>query len=251
MSFIVIIPARYQSTRLPGKALLRIHDKTLIQHVYDCARASAAAQVIIATDDERIEQHARSFTADVQMTAATHSSGTQRIAEVIERRGIAPHTVVVNLQGDEPLMPAQCINQVAALLAPDMQIPMATLAAPLTAAHEISNPNIVKVVMDKDGCALYFSRASIPWDREHFPDALAQADPSHLYRHIGIYAYRAGFVQEYVQMSAAVIERLECLEQLRVLWHGRKIKVGVAETVPGPGVDTQDELERVTQLLAK
>ena len=252
MSFYVIIPARYQSARLPGKPLRMLAGKTMLQHVYDVARMTNASSVVIATDDERIAKTAQQFGAQICMTSNEHSSGTQRISEVVQKYSIAHDAIVVNLQGDEPLMPAVCVNQVARLLLQHPDAQMATLSAPLHSDEEILNPNIVKVVTDKRGYALYFSRAPIPWQRDKNSEqrlhALQRGDYQ---RHIGIYAYRAGFIQEYIEYSPSPYELLESLEQLRVLWHGGRIIVAPAEQIPGPGVDTEEELERVQAILLK
>lgn len=250
MSFYVIIPARYQSTRLPGKPLRTLAGKTMLQHVYDVASQTSAASIIIATDDDRIAKTATQFGAAVCMTSSAHSSGTQRISEVVRLHDIPSDAIVVNLQGDEPLMPAACVNQVARLLLQHPDAQMATLSAPLHHDTDIVNPNIVKVVTDQRGYALYFSRAPIPWQRdtnsEQRQHALHRGDYQ---RHIGIYAYRAGYIEEYIHSSPSPYELLESLEQLRVLWHGGRIIVAPAEQIPGPGVDTEEELTRVESLL--
>lgn len=250
MSFYVVIPARYQSSRLPGKPLLMLAGKPMLQHVYERAKATAAHAVIIATDDTRIEMAAQRFGADVCMTAVGHASGTQRISEVIVKRRIPAEAVVVNLQGDEPLMPARCVDQVAGLLLQHRDAQIATLSAPITDATQLANPNIVKVVCDKQGYALYFSRAAIPYQRDKLPQQLADALATGVYqRHIGIYAYRAGYVHDYVNQTPSPHEQLENLEQLRVMWHGGKIVVAAAAEVPGPGVDTAEELHLVDSML--
>jgi len=177
------------------------------------------------------------------MTRADHQSGTERLAEVVEKCGFADDTVIVNVQGDEPMIPPAIIRQVAENLA-GSQAGMATLAVPVHDAHEAFNPNAVKVVMDAQGYALYFSRATIPWDRDRFAQSRDTIGDSFL-RHIGIYGYRAGFIRRYVTWPASPLEQIEMLEQLRVLWHGEKIHVAVAEVVPGTGVDTPEDLERV------
>ena len=250
MSFIIIIPARYDSTRLPGKLVKTINGKTILEYVYACAKASDATQVIIATDDQRIVEIAQGFGADVCLTAASHTSGTQRLAEVVEQRQISPDAIIVNLQGDEPLMPAECINQVAQLLQNDPAAVVATLCSPLESAADVFDSSIVKVVSDKHQHALYFSRAAIPWHREDFPTPpLSQTSVEYVRRHIGIYAYRAAYVQRYVQLDPSPLEQIESLEQLRVLWHGDKIAIAQAVKVPGPGVDTEEDLQQVAALL--
>lgn len=243
---IVVIPARYASTRLPGKALLDLRGKSLIQRVYECAQQSRADRIIIATDDERIEQAARKFGAEVCMTSSTHTSGTERLAEVIDLLKIDGNEIVVNLQGDEPLMPGSLINQVGETLT-QSDAPMATACHEIETLGEISNPNVVKVVTDANGYALYFSRATIPYIRGNpDPDVLL---PGTYYRHIGIYAYRAEFMSRYVSWPPCAIEQHESLEQLRVLWNGERIAVCEAIEMPGPGIDTQDDLQRVLSIL--
>lgn len=251
MDFRIIIPARYDSSRLPGKPLRQIAGKSLLHHVFDCAKRSDARQIIIATDDERIRQEAQGFGAEVCMTATTHSSGTERLAEVIAKIGIDDDEIILNLQGDEPLMPAACLNQVASLLANKPDAVMASLCEPIERVDDMFNPNVVKVVLGRDEEAIYFSRAPVPWHRDSFAAPLEQLPPGHLFfRHIGLYAYRADFVNTYLSLSASPIEKAESLEQLRVLWHGYKIAMAIACERPGPGVDTEEELALVETLLA-
>jgi 3-deoxy-manno-octulosonate cytidylyltransferase (CMP-KDO synthetase) len=251
VTFHVIIPARHASTRLPGKPLLDIGGKPMVQHVYERAQESAAASVVIATDSDLIRQAAVKFGARVQMTSPDHRSGTDRLAETVTRLGYADEEIVVNVQGDEPLMPPALMRQVADNLAANPGADMATLCTRIHAAHELFDPSVVKVVSDREGFALYFSRAVIPWDR----DALAQA-PGSLppgvahFRHLGIYAYRTGFLKRYVALEPCEMEQRESLEQLRVLWHGGRIHVAAAQALPGPGVDTPADLERVRAILA-
>lgn len=251
MSFYVVIPARYASTRLPAKPLRDIAGKPMIQHVYERACESDAKEVIIATDDERIADLARSFGARVSMTSKDHPSGTDRLQEVASQLGLAQDDIVVNVQGDEPLIPAAVINQVAANLASAAHASVATLSEPIHARSDFENPNIVKVVADKTGRALYFSRAAIPWPREHFAsdDKTTLPDNFVFQRHIGIYAYRVSLLNEFVHWSVAPIERVELLEQLRVMWNGHMIHVDQAcVDVPG-GVDTEADLARVKAIL--
>ncbi|WP_194090465.1 3-deoxy-manno-octulosonate cytidylyltransferase [Vibrio hibernica] len=249
MSFTVVIPSRYQSSRLPGKPLADIAGKPMVQRVYDQAMQSGAERVIVATDDARIQSVVESFGGEVCMTSPDHQSGTERLAEVIKKMAIADAHIIVNVQGDEPLIPPSIIKQVANNLANSIA-PMATLAVEITHESEVFNPNAVKVVTDKDGYALYFSRASIPWDR----DAWA-SDPkivkNALMRHIGIYAYRAGFINTYISWQPSALEQIESLEQLRVLWYGEKIHVAVAKEAPAAGVDTPEDLELVRKIIAK
>ncbi|MDX7844529.1 3-deoxy-manno-octulosonate cytidylyltransferase [Aeromonas caviae] len=252
MSFVVVIPARYASTRLPGKPLADIHGKPMVQHVVEKALQSGADRVIVATDDERVQQVLAPFAAaagfEVCMTSPDHQSGTERLAEVCRHYGFAADTIVVNVQGDEPLIPPVIIRQVADNLAA-ASAPMATLSVPIRDAEEAFNPNAVKVVTDREGYALYFSRASIPWDRDRFAQSREKIG-DHYQRHIGIYAYRAGFIQRYVDWAPSVLEQVEALEQLRVLWYGEKIHVAQALQAPPVGVDTQADLDKVRALLA-
>ena len=248
MSFVVIIPARYASTRLPGKPLADIHGKPMVQHVVEKALLSGAERVIVATDDERVRQALAPTGVEVCMTSPDHQSGTERLAEVCRHYGFAAETIVVNVQGDEPLIPPAIIRQVADNLA-GASAPMATLSVPIHAAAEVFNPNAVKVVTDKDGYALYFSRAPIPWERDRFA-ASREAIGPWFQRHIGIYAYRAGFIERYVSWAPSQLEQVEALEQLRVLWYGEKIHVAEAIEAPPVGVDTPDDLETVRRVLA-
>ncbi|MFQ2646353.1 3-deoxy-manno-octulosonate cytidylyltransferase [Aeromonas caviae] len=252
MSFVVVIPARYASTRLPGKPLADIHGKPMVQHVVEKALQSGADRVIVATDDERVQQALAPFAAaagfEVCMTSPDHQSGTERLAEVCRHYGFAADTIIVNVQGDEPLIPPVIIRQVADNLAA-ASAPMATLSVPIRDAEEAFNPNAVKVVTDREGYALYFSRASIPWDRDRFAQSREQIG-DHYQRHIGIYAYRAGFIQRYVDWAPSMLEQVEALEQLRVLWYGEKIHVAQALQAPPVGVDTQADLDKVRALLA-
>ena len=251
MSFTVIIPARFASSRLPGKPLADIAGKPMIQHVFEKAQQSGASRVIIATDNEQVEKAAKSFGAEVCMTSEAHNSGTERLAEVVSKLGIADDEIIVNIQGDEPLIPPVIVSQVAENLA-KFNVNMATLAVKIHEAEELFNPNAVKVVTDKDGYVLYFSRSVIPYDRDQFMQledtSKAQLADAYL-RHIGIYAYRAGFIKQYVQWAPTQLENLEKLEQLRVLWYGERIHVELAKEVPAVGVDTAEDLEKVRSIL--
>ncbi|MCG3759642.1 3-deoxy-manno-octulosonate cytidylyltransferase [Vibrio cincinnatiensis] len=248
MSFTVVIPARYQSTRLPGKPLADIAGKPMVQWVYEQALQSGAERVIVATDDPRVEQAVHDFGGLVCMTSAEHQSGTERLAEVVALMGIEDDHIIVNVQGDEPLIPPSIIRQVADNLS-SSQAPMATLAVEIDHQDEIFNPNAVKVVTDKEGYALYFSRAAIPWDRDNF--ALPEKPiVQPLMRHIGIYAYRAGFINTYIHWQPSMLEKIESLEQLRVLWYGEKIHVAVALEAPPSGVDTPEDLAVVRRIMA-
>jgi 3-deoxy-manno-octulosonate cytidylyltransferase (CMP-KDO synthetase) len=252
MSFRVIIPARHASTRLPGKPLLDIAGKPMIQHVYERCKESGADSIHIATDDHRIHDVAMAFGADVVMTSAEHRSGTERLAETVQKLGCEEQDIIVNVQGDEPLMPANLIQQVADDLQTHSDANVATLCTPFHADDDVHNTNIVKVVCDRNGYALYFSRAAIPWEREAFAHDTRKPSGHYLhFRHIGLYAYRAGFLQTYVNWPECDMETMESLEQLRVLWHGEKIHVSEALTIPPPGVDTGEELERVKRLIEK
>ena len=248
MSFTVVIPARYQSSRLPGKPLADIGGKPMIRWVYEQSLKAGASEVIIATDDKRVELVAKSFGAVVCMTSPNHESGTERLAEVVQKMNIDGEQIIVNVQGDEPLIPPSNIKQVAENLANSVA-PMATLAVEIEHESEVFNPNAVKVVTDQDGYALYFSRATIPWDRDNFSgDNKQLVQP--LLRHIGIYAYRAGFINTYVNWKPSQLEKIECLEQLRVLWYGEKIHVDVAKEAPPAGVDTAEDLDAVRKLVS-
>lgn len=241
----VIIPARYESTRLPGKALQDVYGQTLIQRVYGCAIASGAANTTIATDDVRIKDAAEAFGAQVCMTSSKHRSGTERIAEVVDILGIGDDEVIVNLQGDEPLMPAPLITQVAVTLTQHPAAVVATAMHPITDPATMADPNVVKVVCDHEGFALLFSRAAIPSAaRGRAGDTNSKLG----YRHIGLYAYRAGFVKDYASLPSCQIEQVEALEQLRVLWYGMRIVVCEATEAPGPGVDTPEDLQMVREI---
>lgn len=248
--FHVIIPARYGSTRLPGKPLLDIGGEPMIAHVYRRAAECGASGVVVATDDPRIAAAAQAAGARVCLTRADHPSGTDRLAEVVEQLGLGDDAIVVNLQGDEPLMPPALLSQVAEDLAAHPDAAISTLCAPLDGSEQVADPNVVKVVRDKAGYALYFSRASIPWQRDAMAGGgAAAADVDGFRRHLGIYAYRAGFLRRYSQWQPAPIEQAEALEQLRALWEGERIHVVEAAVPPPAGVDTQEDLERVRALL--
>jgi 3-deoxy-manno-octulosonate cytidylyltransferase (CMP-KDO synthetase) len=247
--FRVVIPARYASTRLPGKPLLSLAGKTMLEWVWSRARGSAAAEVLIATDDARIAAAARGFGAEVEMTAAHHQSGTARIAEVAIRRNWAADSIVVNVQGDEPLLPPGLIDQVAALLAANKIADVATLATPLRDRAQFLDPAAVKLVTDVRGYALYFSRAPIPWQRDATPDA---EPPALARRHLGLYAYRAAALKRLAvpaSAEACALENVEKLEQLRVLALGYRIIVADAAAEPGPDVNTPQDVAAVEALL--
>lgn len=231
--FVVVIPSRYASVRLPGKPLRDINGKPMIQHVYERGKESSARQVVVATDDQRIAAACETFGATVCMTGDQHRSGSERIAEVCDVMDWSDDTIIVNLQGDEPTMPAELIDKCAALL-DDPDADIGTLGSPIASEEDFANPNVVKTVLDDSGYALYFSRASIP-----------HADSSLALHHHGIYAYRAGVLRRLVAAPASELELSEHLEQLRALSLGMKIRVAIPSTRPGAGVDTEEDLQAV------
>jgi len=247
-AYTVIVPARLASTRLPHKPLADIHGLPMVVRVAQRAALSNASQVVVAADSIEIVQACQAHGVRAMLTQVDHPSGSDRLAEASALLGLQPHDVVVNVQGDEPLINPELINQVAELL---IQRPSASMS---TAAHEIhelaefTNPNVVKVVIDQSQLALYFSRAPIPWWRDGFAKGIQTLPQPGPLRHIGIYAYRVGFLQSFPTLQAAPIETGEALEQLRALWHGHKIAVHITPDVPGPGVDTPEDLERVRAL---
>ena len=247
-AYTVIVPARLASTRLPHKPLADIHGLPMVVRVAQRAALSNASQVVVAADSIEIVQACQAHGVRAMLTQVDHPSGSDRLAEASALLGLKPHDVVVNVQGDEPLINPELINQVAELL---IQRPSASMS---TAAHEIhelaefTNPNVVKVVIDQSQLALYFSRAPIPWWRDGFAKGIQTLPQPAPLRHIGIYAYRVGFLQSFPTLQAAPIETGEALEQLRALWHGHKIAVHITPDVPGPGVDTPEDLERVRAL---
>ncbi|MFI3245345.1 MAG: 3-deoxy-manno-octulosonate cytidylyltransferase [Ferrimonas sp.] len=247
MSFVVVIPARYGSTRLPGKPLADIAGRPMVAHVVTKAQQSGAERIVVATDDTRVQAALDGMDCEVIMTSPNHQSGTERLAEVVDLLQLADDAIVVNVQGDEPLIPAANIHQVAMNLA-QSQARMSTLAVPIDEADEMHNPNAVKVVCDSQGYALYFSRAAIPWDRDGFANGVMVSAGA--LRHVGIYGYRAGFIRDYVAWPISPLEQIEALEQLRVLYQGEKIHVAVAEELPPAGVDTEEDLLRVRRIFA-
>lgn len=250
MRFTVVIPARHSSQRLPGKPLLDIAGKPMIRHVWERAGQAGAQAVVIATDDARIFEACETFGAHVVMTSSDHPSGTDRIAEVSRTLDWDDDELIVNVQGDEPLIPPPIIAQVAGLLQGRPDAHMATLCTPIHDLVEYMDPNVVKVVAREDGSALYFSRAPIPWHRESAPAGLAsQTRCRDALRHIGLYAYRAGALRTLADTPACPLETIERLEQLRALWLGFTILTDIAGETPGPGVDTQAQLEEVRRLL--
>ncbi|MGI4844730.1 MAG: 3-deoxy-manno-octulosonate cytidylyltransferase [Janthinobacterium lividum] len=244
MGFTVIIPARLASTRLPNKPLADLGGKPMVVRVAERARASGAARIIVATDHPDILAACEAHGIEACMTRADHPSGTDRIAEVARKLGLAPSEVVVNLQGDEPLIDPALLSACAARIVDG--VPMATVAHPIADVAEVFNPNVVKVVLDKAGRALYFSRATIPWHRDAFA-ASKEALPAGYapLRHVGLYAYSNAFLQAYPALESSPLETIEALEQLRVLWHGYPIAVHITDSAPPAGVDTPDDLERV------
>ena len=245
VGFSVVIPARYASSRLPGKALADIAGKPMIVRVAERARESGALRVCIATDDGRIREAVERHGFTAAMTRPDHPTGTDRIAEVVESQGFDPEDIVVNVQGDEPLIEPGLIRAVAGLLSDAPEAAIATACHPIRSAAEMFDPNVVKVVLDHEGYARYFSRAPIPWARDAFARSTS-ALPAGLpcFRHIGVYAYRARFLSSFPRLAPSPLERFEALEQLRALWHGFAIAVAVRHDAPHPGVDTPEDLER-------
>jgi len=249
LSFIAIIPARLASTRLPNKPLADIGGKPMVVRVAERAVESGASRIIVATDHEDIRAACVQHGVEVCMTRADHPSGTDRIAEVARTLNLAPDAVVVNLQGDEPLIDPALLSAAAARIGKD--VPMSTCAHPLHDAADVFNPNVVKVVLDKNGRALYFSRAPIPWARDDFAKSQSVLPPRYEpLRHIGLYAYRTDFLLAYPELAVSPLEGIEALEQLRVLWHGYPIAVHVTGSAPAAGVDTPEDLERVRRQFA-
>jgi len=250
MSFRVVIPARYASSRLPGKPLLDIAGKPMVQHVYEQASDCDALSVIVATDDTRIADAVKQFGGDVCMTSAAHPSGTDRLAEVASIMGYADEDIIVNMQGDEPLIPPKLIQQVAKDLSEFKDASISTICTPIDTVEDLFNPNVVKVVLDRLGYAIYFSRATIPWHRDAFMlDKEAIPVNVQYYRHLGIYAYRSRFLKQYSSLQVSPLEQIESLEQLRAIWHGYRIHVSLAAEPPGMGVDTEEDLNQVRSIL--
>ena len=248
--FTVLIPARYASSRLPAKALADIGGRPMVVRVAERARASGARRIVVATDDARIVDAVASRGFDAVMTSASHATGTDRLAEAAALLGLPDDEIVVNVQGDEPLLDPALMQRVARLLADRPDAAMATACHPIDETEDAFNPNVVKVVLDARNYALYFSRSTIPWARDAFAGG-ARAIPVGLplYRHYGLYAYRVSFLRMFPALAAAPIEVFEALEQLRALWHGYRIVVEIAAGTPAPGVDTADDLARVRTLL--
>ena len=247
-AYTVIVPARLASTRLPNKPLADIHGLPMVVRVAQRAALSNASQVVVAADSIEIVQACQAHGVRAMLTQVDHPSGSDRLAEASALLGLNPHDVVVNVQGDEPLINPELINQVAELLVKRPSASMSTAAHEIHELAEFTNPNVVKVVIDQSQLALYFSRAPIPWWRDGFANGIQTLPQPAPLRHIGIYAYRVGFLQSFPTLQAAPIETGEALEQLRALWHGHKIAVHITPDVPGPGVDTPEDLERVRAL---
>lgn len=248
MSFYVVVPARYASTRLPGKPLADLAGKPMVARVAERCQLSDAASVYVATDDQRISDVLEGL-VPVVMTRDDHPSGTDRLQEVAATLRLSDDDIIVNVQGDEPLIPAAVINQVAANLAANPDCQMATLCEPIEKSEDLFNPNVVKAVFDANGKALYFSRAPIPWHRDAFADGGRDISGGQWWRHIGIYAYRVAFLHRYVTWEPAALEKLESLEQLRAMANGESIHIEPScEPVPG-GIDTPEDLQRVQALL--
>jgi 3-deoxy-manno-octulosonate cytidylyltransferase (CMP-KDO synthetase) len=252
--FVAVVPARLASTRLPNKPLADLAGKPMVVRVAERARESGAREVVVATDAQSVMDAVVPFGFDVRLTRADHPTGTDRLAEIAEQLGWSDDTIVVNVQGDEPLIDPALVHAVAAHLAAHPECALATAAHPIHAIDEIFNPNVVKVVLDAQQRALYFSRAPIPWARDAWKSGFSAvaslpAPETPVYRHIGLYAYRASFLRTYPTLSQAPIETAESLEQLRAMWHGERIAVLLTDDVPLPGVDTPEDLVRVRALL--
>ncbi|MCU7837283.1 MAG: 3-deoxy-manno-octulosonate cytidylyltransferase [gamma proteobacterium symbiont of Taylorina sp.] len=256
--FKIVIPARYASSRLPGKPLINIAGKPMIQHTYERARQCMAGEIVIATDDQRIADAVSQFTSDIVMTSKDHNSGTERLAEVVEIKNWDDNTIVVNVQGDEPLVSAEHIELVAGALENNNQAGLSTLATPIERLEDIFDTNIVKVVMDYQNCALYFSRAVIPWDRDSFFMDSKTIDKEKIkilmiennwFRHIGMYAYRVSTLKKYITLASCSIEKIESLEQLRMLYNGISIHVSIVDDQPGHGVDVEADIAKVEKIL--
>ncbi|MFG6449473.1 3-deoxy-manno-octulosonate cytidylyltransferase [Roseateles sp. BYS180W] len=248
MSFTVLIPARLGSSRLPNKPLADICGVPMVVRVAQRARLSGAERVVVATDSVEVLERCQQHGIDAIMTRADHPSGSDRLAEACTTLGLADDALVLNVQGDEPLIEPDMIRACAQLLEQRRDCCMSTVAHAIDDAAEFANPNVVKVVCDAQGRALYFSRAPIPWWRDA-PSATPQPFPHHVLRHVGLYGYRAAFLRRFPTLSVSPLEQIEALEQLRVLWHGERIAVHVSPMRPGPGVDTEQDLERVRELV--
>lgn len=251
MDYKIVIPARFGSSRLPGKPMLNIAGKPMVQHVYERAQETGIADIVVATDDQRIFDAVKGFGGEVVLTSSEHETGTDRIAEVAIKQGWADDDVIVNLQGDEPLIPSDLIDLTAKGLIDHPDAGMSSLCTPIDSSEDLFDANIVKVVMDRVGYAMYFSRAPIPWDRDVFVKGQNLPQAMSPYRHIGMYGYRVSFLKAYAKMEQCQVEKTESLEQLRALWYGHRIHMSVIDAAPGHGVDTEADLKRVEQLMLK
>jgi len=245
MEFRVVIPARYQSQRFPGKVLVDINGKPMIQHVYERAVESGAESVVIATDDCRVQEVAEAFGATVCMTASDHESGTERLAEAVVALDYDDNDIVLNVQGDQPLIPSKAIQQVAQALDEHDNVKVASICYPIADVADLINPNVVKVVLNRRHFAMYFSRACIPWDRDKSASKAKLGLSGEHFAHVGLYAFRVGFLQEYLAWPASPLEEMEKLEQLRILWHGVRIHMCVSKQKLPPEVNTEQDLEQV------
>ena len=251
MAFSVLIPARMASSRLPDKPLADISGIPMVVRVAQRAQRSAATRVVVAADDERIVKACQDHDIEVILTRNDHPSGSDRLAEACSLLGLEDASIVVNVQGDEPLIDPDAIDAAANLLEQRSDCSMSTLAHPLDTVEDFQNPNVVKVVLDAQSTALYFSRAPIPWWRDGFADGISELPQPHPLRHVGLYAYRVGFLRTFPKLSQAPIEITESLEQLRAMWHGHRIAVHVTTASPGPGVDTPEDLARVRAIFER
>lgn len=253
LSFHIVIPARLASERLPGKVLTDLNGKTMLQRVYEVALSTGAENVVIAADHEEVAKVAEGFGAKVCMTAVDHRSGTERISEVVTALDLEPDEIVIGLQADEPLMPPQVVTHLAQQMADHETVKVASLCHPIRSVDELLDPNVVKVVMNRRGYAIYFTRAAVPWNRDHFPlQPDSDIDLSSCYfRHIGLYGYRADFFGPFQDWNSPVLEQVEKLEQLRILWHGGRIFMSVIKQRIPAGVDSQADVERIVALLKK
>lgn len=249
MEFRVIIPARYASTRLPGKVLIDIGGKTMLQRVYERAVESGADSVVIATDDAKISKAARSFGAKVCMTSAEHQNGTERVAEAALAMDYSPEEIVVNVQGDQPFILPQAIRQVAEDLDKHDNVKVNSICERITDGKDLFDPSIIKVVLNWRNYAMYFSRAPIPWDIDSFKEAKKVAATEFHYRHVGLYGFRVSFLQEYIEWSASPLEKMESLEQLRILWNGVRMHMVITKDRIPPEVNTPEDLKKVDQYL--
>jgi 3-deoxy-manno-octulosonate cytidylyltransferase (CMP-KDO synthetase) len=251
MEFRVIIPARYDSTRLPGKVLLKIKDKTILQHVYERAMESGADSVVIATDNAKVSKAAQSFGARVCMTSSEHQSGTERVAEAALALDYAPEEIVVNVQANHPFIPPQAIRQVAEDLEKHDNVKVSSLCQRLTQGADLFNPAVVKVVLNWRNYAIYFSRAPIPWDTGCFQDPEKAVPSEQHHHHIGLYAYRVSFLEEYIQWPPSPLEKIESLEQLRILWNGSRMHMLIFKDRIPPEINTPEDLQKIKQFAEK